>query len=64
MSLPLVKETSYCRKNSSKNIHTNNEYLCTAGHCYEEKNTNLIWKRDASALYSYSQADARVQTKI
>jgi len=44
------------------NISTNNVHLCTAGHRYKQENTNLMLKRDTSALFPYSQADARVDS--
>jgi hypothetical protein len=44
ISLPLVKETSYCRKNPNKSISTNNECLCTAGHHFKQKNKILYGK--------------------
>ena len=34
-------------------IPKNNEQLCTAGHCCKQKNTTHIWKRYASAPYTY-----------
>jgi hypothetical protein len=67
MSLPLVNETSHCRKNPSKNIPTNIENLRTADHRYKQKNTNFIWERGKSALYPRNLAGAlmdKFQTKI
>ena len=51
--LQLFKETSHCRENPNANIPTNSVHLYTADHPYKQKNTNLIWKRDVSALYPY-----------
>jgi hypothetical protein len=63
ISLRLVKETGYYRKNLSESIPTT-MYTCTQ--LATARNTNLIWKRDASALYlnvspplSKKQATAR-----
>jgi hypothetical protein len=60
---PFVKEQATAAKPPVE-IPTNNEHLCTADHRYKQKNINLIWRTEASALYPYSQAAARVQTKI
>ena len=67
MSLPLVNETSHCRKKPSKNIPTNIEHLRTADHRYKQKNTNFIRKRGESELYPYRLAGAHMdkfRTKI
>jgi hypothetical protein len=50
ISLPSVKETSYYRKKPSENIPTT-MYTCTQ--LTNAKNTNLIRKRDALALFLY-----------
>jgi hypothetical protein len=66
-SSPRCQRNKPLQEKSSKNIPTNNEHLRPAGHSFKQKNTNLIWKRGETALYSYSLAGARVdsmQTKI
>jgi len=51
----------YCRKIPSVYIPIT---MYTCEQLVTAKNTNLIWKRDESALYPYSLEGARVQTKI
>jgi len=62
---PLSKKQATCRKNPCNNIPQTDEHLCTAGHCYKQENSNLIWKRGLSDLYTYSlQGASTFQTEI
>jgi len=62
ISFRLVKETNCCNKYPSENIPMKNIHLCTAGPSYKQENTSLIWKRDASAFYQYSEASTLVES--
>ena len=58
---PLSKGQATAGKNLSVNIPT---IMYTCALPATSKNTNLIWKSDALALYLYNETGARVQTKI
>jgi len=43
-----------------ENIPTNSMHMCTIGYC-SKQNTNLIWKRNVSALYPYISHSVKEQ---
>jgi len=62
ISLPLFSKKQAAAGETQVTTFPRTMYTCAQ--LATAKNTNLIWKRDASALHRYSQAGARCQIKI